>query len=60
MKKKVLALALALVLLFAVMPAYSEAATTVPAKVATACKYCINENNKCVVVDLLASKIYVM
>lgn len=61
MKKKLLALALALVLIFTVLPAsYTDAATTVPAKVTTACKHCINENNKCVVVARLASKIYVM
>ena len=61
MKKKLLALALALVLIFTVLPAsYTDAATTVPAKVTTACKKCINENGKCVVVDRQASKIYVM
>jgi len=54
-KKLILGL---MVMIFAVMPV--QAATTAPAKVVTAAKNCINENNKCIVIDQGAGKMYVM
>lgn len=59
MKKKLLAIALVLVMMFALLPAGTEAATAaVPAKVTAAMKRAVTENGRVIVVDNSAGKVY--
>ena len=57
MKNKIIAFALALVILFALIPADTQAAA-VPAKVTKALSKAVDENGRCVVVDQSNERIY--
>lgn len=57
MKNKIFAFALALVILFALFPAHTEAAT-VPTKVTKALNKAVDENGRCIVVDQSNARIY--
>ena len=58
MKKKLLAMALILVMMFALMPTGTQAAEVVPKKVTTAMKKAVTENGRVIVVDNSAGKVY--
>lgn len=58
MKKKLLAMALILVMMFALMPTGTHAAEAVPKKVTTAMKRAVTENGRVIVVDNANSKVY--
>lgn len=58
MKKRILAMALILVMMFALMPTGTQAAEAVPKKVTTAMKRAITENGRVIVVDNSACKVY--
>jgi hypothetical protein len=61
MKKKLIVMALALVLLFTVMPpAHTDAATKVPAKVLSAANKAVDDNGICIVIDHKASHMWVL
>jgi hypothetical protein len=58
MKKRILIMSLAIVLLFALIPVGAEAATTAPARVTAAMKRAVTENGRVIVVDNANSKVY--
>ena len=58
MKKRILAMALILVMMFALMPTGTQAAEAVPKKVTTAMKLAVTENGRVIVVDNANSKVY--
>ena len=58
MKKRILAMALILVMMFALMPTGTQAAEAVPKKVTTAMKRAVTENGRVIVVDNSACKVY--
>ena len=57
MKNKIFAFALALVILFTLIPADTQAAT-VPAKITKALNKAVDENGRCIVVDQSNERIY--
>ena len=57
MKKRILTVALAIVLLFALIPAHTEAAT-VPAKVTRALNKAVDENGRAIIIDQSAERLY--
>ena len=58
MKKKLLAMVLVLVIMFALIPVGTEASTTVPTKVMAAMNRASPENGRVIVVDNSNSKVY--
>lgn len=57
MKKRMLAMALALIMMFALVPASAEAAT-IPCKVTKALNRAVDDNGRCIVIDQSGQKMY--
>ena len=58
MKKRILTMALILIMMFALMPTGAQASTTIPTKVTAAMKRAVTENGRLIVVDNSAGKVY--
>ena len=58
MKKRMMALALVLVMIFTLMPTGAQASTTIPTKATAAMKRAVTENGRVIVVDNSAGKVY--
>ena len=57
MKKRIMALALVLVMMFALVPTTAQAAS-VPCKVTKALGRCVDDNGRCIVIDQSGQKMY--
>lgn len=57
-KRKAVALLMAAMILAAVLPAYTEAATSVPCKVTRALSKAVDENGRAIIIDQSAGKMY--